>query len=125
MAASNRDAPSHPDRTRLQDFSCPPLAAMKYIASRLKRLSVEGEETPAFYRAQARRMLDRHSTADPNFRHFLLETVRGCAEMMDPETRREACEILRPRPRPVFIRNKIKIAKKDHRLSGHLYDQSE
>lgn len=91
----------------------------RHIAAQLEGLSVAGRETPAFYRAEARRALDRLDTADPNFRHFLLEILRDCADEMDPETRKGVFDILRSCGRPAFVRNKVRAPKKDYRFYQH------
>jgi len=89
---------------------------VRHIVAQLEGLSVAGKETPAFYRAEARKTLNKFDIADPNFRHFLLEILRGCVDEMGSETRKGVCDILRSHGRPVFVRNKIKAAKRDHRF---------
>lgn len=97
---------------------------MRNIAARLGRLSVRQPQTPGFYKNEARQLLRRYDTTDPNFRFLLAELAQEASRFLDARALEEIARALRPRTAergadpdesPRFLRNKVKTSKKDYK----------
>lgn len=103
------------------------IPSMRKIAKKLERLSVAKALPPSYYKREAQLVMKKYDRGDSNFKHFFTEIVREGREYVDVGTLRDTISQLQryttmrmtecSSEEPVFLRNKLKVAKKAFRDS--------